>query len=92
MTTQNQPPFKTLRDGALKSSIWKNTGKKGVFYSVLFSRIYKNDQGNLKDTDSFSNGELLRLANLATRTYNQIREFCEADKQAQKSSEKEGAL
>ncbi len=92
MTTQNQPPFKTLRDGALKASIWKNTGKKGAFYSVLFSRTYKDDQGNLKDTDSFSNAELLRLANLATRTHNQIREFREADKQTQKNSEQEGAL
>ena len=72
MTTSNNKPIQTIRDGALKASIWANPNKKGVFYSVRISRTYKDAQDQYRDTDSFSNAELLRVARLANIAYDEI--------------------
>jgi len=66
-------PFKTLRDGSIKATIWENATNDGeVFYSVDFVRGYKDKEGNWQDSTSFSGAELLRVANLATQAYNVI--------------------
>ena len=72
MTTQNNKPVNTIRDGALKATIWKNFGEKGNFYSVDFSRTYQDDQGNYHDSHSFSGSELLRIARMANLAYGEI--------------------
>ena len=80
MTTTKNQPTTTLRDGAIKATIWKNTTEKGHFYSVEFSRTYK--QGEVfKDSHSFSGTEPLQLARLAQQAYDAIAGFRDADKQ-----------
>lgn len=74
MATKNKP-IETLRDGSLKATIWKNTHEKGDFYSVQFSRTYKDSGGNWQDGQSFSGSELLRLARLATKAYDRTSEL-----------------
>jgi len=69
MTTTNNKPVLTISDGALKASIWRNEAEKGAFYSVTFARRYKRADGNFADTHSYSGAELLRLAKLAERAY-----------------------
>lgn len=81
-------PIDTLRDGSLKATIWKRTSERGDFYSVNFSRFYRDDEGAYHDTDSFSGSELLRLAHLATRAYDRTNELRAQDSD---SPEKEGA-
>ena len=74
MTDKSQPAA-TLRDGAIKATIWKNAAKdadKNDFYSVNIVRGYQDQDGNWKDTTSFSGAELLRVSNLAQRSYNKI--------------------
>jgi hypothetical protein len=63
------PPVETLRDGAIKAAIWRNESENGVFFGVTFARTYKNGEGNLQDTDSYSGSQLLRLARLAEKAY-----------------------
>jgi hypothetical protein len=70
--TTNTKPAATIRDGALKATIWRNTGDKGEFHSVRFTRTWKDEQGHYHDSDSFSGAELLRLAHLATKAYDQL--------------------
>lgn len=67
----NSKPLATIRDGALKASIWKNQGEKGPFYSVRITRTYTDEQGNYHDSDSFSGSELLRVARLASKAYDE---------------------
>lgn len=62
-------PVETLRDGAIKAAIWRNESENGDFFSVTFARTYKDSQGDLQDTDSFSGTQLLRLARLAEKAY-----------------------
>ena len=64
-----QRPVESLRDGAIKASIWRNESENGAFFAVTFARTYKDKDGNLQDTDSFSGAELLRLARLADKAY-----------------------
>ncbi len=67
----NSKPLETIRDGALKATIWKNQGEKGPFYSVRITRTYTDDQGNYHDSDSFSGSEILRVARLAGKAYDE---------------------
>ncbi len=68
-------PVETLRDGAIKATIWKNTGEKGDYYSVDLTRIYKDKDDHYQDTHSFSSHELLRVAHLAERAYDRVAVF-----------------
>lgn len=72
MTKQNNKPTETIRDGALKATIWKNQSENGTFYSVDLSRTYQDEQGNYHDSHSFSGSELLRIARLAHKAYDLI--------------------
>lgn len=79
MTTENNGPIATLRDGAIKATIWKNFGEKGNFYSVEFSRTYK-DGDEYKNAHSFSGQEPLQVARIAEKAYDRIAELRAAEK------------
>jgi len=74
-TNANNKPIETLRDGSLKATIWKNTGEKGDFFSVQFSRTWQDDQEQYHDADSFSGSQLLRVAHLAAKAYDRTAEL-----------------
>jgi hypothetical protein len=78
MTTTTKP-VSTIRDGSLKATVWRNKGEKGDFHSVRFTRTWRDDQGTFHDSDSFSGAELLRLAHLATKAYDQFSALRETD-------------
>lgn len=78
MTTTTKP-VSTIRDGSLKATIWRNKGEKGDFHSVQFSRTWRDEQGAFHDSDSFSGAELLRLAHLATKVYDEFSSLRETD-------------
>jgi len=63
----NQPTFK-FRLGLITATIWKNDG----FYSVDFSRSYKDSDGNWKNTTSYAHADLLNISKCAERAENWI--------------------
>lgn len=69
----NQKPAITLRDGRISASVWENKSEKGDFYSVTFQRAFTDAEGNTKNSSSFSNRELLVIARLASRAYDEIK-------------------
>lgn len=70
--TDNKP-IDTLRDGAIKASIWKNTASDGTpFYSVTFDRTFTDSDGMTKSSSSFSASGILKLSRLAEKAYDQI--------------------
>ena len=81
MSTLNNKPVDTIRDGHLKATIWENFGEKGTFYSVDLSRTYKDAQGNYRDSHSFSGTELIQIARLAHLAYTRIGELRQQDAQ-----------
>ena len=68
-------PAITLRDGALKATVWKNPAKDGSFYSVRIARTYRDEQGGYHDSNSFSGAELLRVARLAEKAFDYAAEL-----------------
>lgn len=76
----NNSPFYTLNDGNIKATIWKNEGEKGPYYSVQFSRIYTDDSGNIKNSDSFTRTDILKVERLAGKAYDGILKQIERDK------------
>lgn len=68
-------PADTLRDGAIKATIWRNGSDQGDYYTATISRTYKDDRGNYQDTTSFNGNDLLRVAELSRRSHNRILEL-----------------
>lgn len=71
-----KPPADTLYDRNLRAVIWANQASDGrIRYSVQFTRGYKTEQGNWKESRSFSGPDLLRIAQLAQQAYSRIAEL-----------------
>ncbi|MCC2643370.1 MAG: uncharacterized protein K0S45_3783 [Nitrospira sp.] len=58
-------PAQTFRNGAIQAAVWENTGRDGTFYSVTFSRSYKDIEDSWRNTTSFNASDLESLANVA---------------------------
>ena len=67
--SRDDGPIDTLRDGALKASIWRNEGENGPFFTTKLGKTYEDRNGKLKDSQSFSNGDLIKLSELTRRAY-----------------------
>lgn len=79
-TSSSNKPVATVRDGAIKATIWSNpTDKGGVRYSVEISRSYTDAQGKWHDTHYFGRNELLRVAHLAGKAYDAIAQAAAGD-------------
>lgn len=72
-TKKTTQPTATIRDGAIKATIWANPSKEGgTRYSVDISRSWTDAEGNWQDSHHFSPTELLRMSRLADKAYDQI--------------------
>lgn len=87
MAKKTKRPVETLRDGAVKAAIWKNEGENGAFFNVTVARTYKDKDGDLHDSDSFSGTQLLRLARLAEKAYERTAELTRAARAANDGDE-----
>ena len=65
MATPNSKPATAFRSGNVNAAIWENTGEKGAFFSVTFSRPYKDAHGNWKSSSSYGLNDLDSLSSLA---------------------------
>ena len=63
--TETKKPAQTFRSGTVQAAVWENTAKDGVFYSVTFSRSYKDVEDSWRNTSSFNAGDLEALADVA---------------------------
>ena len=68
-------PEDVLRDGNLKASIWRNEGERGEFFATTFARTHKDNDGNIRDSHSFVGADLLKLSELARKTYDRTNEI-----------------
>jgi len=73
--TASKKPIETLRDGRLKAAIWQNESDKGSYYTVSLAKVYEDREGKLRETNSFSAGEMLRVSELAREAHNVIRDL-----------------
>lgn len=71
-------PIKVFRDGDVKASVWRNEGKHGPMYKTVFAKLYEDRDGNLQETQSFDDIDLLKSGELGRHAYKYI-----ADKKRQ---------
>lgn len=81
MSDPKNRPVETLRDGSLKASIWENERENGSVHGVQFRKSYRDQEGQYRDTDSFTSNDLLRLSRLAEQSYDRIKAIREAARQ-----------
>lgn len=66
-------PTHRIRRGRLEVAIWENASKNGVFYRAKFSRSFRDGEGKLQNSSSFSSSELVELALLAIQAQDWMR-------------------
>lgn len=74
-------PADVIRDGNLKATIWRNEAESGPFYATSFVRTFRDSEGQFHDTNSFVAADLLRLSELARKTYDRTTELRREDRQ-----------
>jgi hypothetical protein len=69
-------PAHTIRYGAVRAVIWRNVVDNGnasrPMYGVTFSRSYKDNNNNWKDSTSFGADDLLHVAKAADEAHTWI--------------------
>ena len=80
-----------IRIGVLQATIWRNSGEKGNWYSVIPSRSYKNGDDTWKETDSLGFDDLLTMAKLLDLAHTWIMHQQQADAKARKESQQAAA-
>ncbi len=64
-----------IRIGRVKATIWRNGTEDHPRHNVTFSRLYKDDAGEWKSTQSFGRSDLLVLAKVADQAHSRIFEL-----------------
>lgn len=72
----NKPkPIDEVRIGSIKAAIWKNQTQNGDRFNVTFGRLYRDEGGHWKQSDSFGRDDLLLLAKVADLAHSRIHEL-----------------
>ena len=71
----NPKPISEVRIGRVKATIWRNGTEDHPRHNVTFSRLYKDDAGEWKSTQSFGRSDLLVLAKVADQAHSRIFEL-----------------
>jgi len=79
MSEHNKGPEDTLRDGALKATIWRRAGEQKDYFTTSFAKTYSDKEGNLKDGHSFGRNDLLGVAELARQAHQRTNELGRED-------------
>ena len=74
------------RLSCLYVTIWRNSGEKGSWYSVIPSRGYKQGD-DWKETDSLNADDLLPMAKLLDLAHTWVMHQLEADRKGRKQAE-----
>jgi hypothetical protein len=75
-TGRGARPVKTLKQGGVEVSIWKNSTEKGDMFNTTIRNSYKDDKtGEWKETASFSPTDLAVLAQLSAQAFQTIVEL-----------------
>jgi len=84
-------PAHKIRLGVLQVTIWRNTGDKGSWYSVIPSRGYKQGEDTWKETDSLNSDDLLPMAKLLDLAHTWVMHQQQADQKARKDAATQAA-
>ncbi|MCC6971623.1 MAG: hypothetical protein IT434_15535 [Phycisphaerales bacterium] len=79
--TDSPKPIRHVRRGMIQAAVWRNlSAENGVYFTVTFERLYRNDQQKWQHTQGFSRDDLLLLAKVANLAQDAIFELQEAER------------
>ena len=87
MSKEKKRPVHEIRLGRVRAAVWENDTKNGVRHNVTFSRLYRDDDGEWRDSSSFGRDDLSLVAKVADRVHSWI--FEQAVKPAQEQQDQE---
>lgn len=74
-TAQAEKPT-VIRDRSLKATVFRNVSEDGnSYYTTKLAKTYTDREGNPRDTQNFSQSDLLRVAELGREAYAKINEL-----------------
>lgn len=62
---EKQQPVHAVRLRNVRAAVWANRNDAGTYFTVTFSRSYRDQEGNWHTTESFGKDDLLLLAKVA---------------------------
>lgn len=68
---ENAPEF-VLRDGNLRSATWRSEGEYGPLFNTRITKLYRDNEGNPRETSTLGSKDLLRASELARETHQAI--------------------
>lgn len=69
---QKNTPETSISYGRVRAAIWMNSGEKGPFRSVTFTRSYKDERGEYCSSTGFSALDLLNVIRCAVEAMSYI--------------------
>ena len=63
--TKGNRPVHDVRLGRIRAAIWENETDNGKRHNVTLSRLYKDDQGEWRDSSSFGRDDLPLVAKVS---------------------------
>lgn len=87
---EHRGPIETLRDGALRLSIFRNAGERGPYYTMAVGRSFKDEKtGQFRETSTFQGSEALRMSHLMVQGYERTLALTGQDRQAKMNRSRE---
>lgn len=69
--SENAPEL-VLRDGNLRSATWRSDGEYGPLFNTRITKLYRDDDGNPRETSTLGSKDLLRASELTRETHQEI--------------------
>src|SRR5262249_8526360 len=72
LNMEKNKPINTIRVGRLQAAIWRresSDAQAAPRFSVSFSRVYKDKDGNFQDSDYYFQSDILNLIKLAAQVH-----------------------
>ena len=71
-------PVHSVRLRNIRAAVWANEGEQGTRYNATFCRLYKDNEGFWRSSDSFGRDDLLLLAKVSDIAHTWISEAMQA--------------
>ena len=69
---KKQKPFRIKAGRGVVAKLWRNSNKNGEWFNITITRVYKDDDGDFQDSESFSRDDLLQVAYAANKAFDHI--------------------
>lgn len=69
---KNNKPLVIKAARGVRAKLWRNSSNNGAWFNVTISRVYKDEEGEFHDSDSFSRDDLLQVTYVAQKAFEYI--------------------